>query len=237
MDIVIGRDNSRLKITIEKKSFLFGDEGSVPQSVSREHCRVEVGADSQIVIYNLKATNATYVGGLSVSSKRVSCDDTIELGADKYRLDLGVIVSLASKESVSGTPQASLCNISQLRQTWQNYDETKLKNQIRERKMTSIRSVTGIFSMMAIGCSFIPAIADMPIIRTVMYSVAFVLTLYFFIMTYRASTRQPIFLKELDNKFRSEYICPNCKRFMGYQNYDELSRVGQCPACRSKFID
>lgn len=237
MNILIGRDSSRLKITIDKKSFLFGDEGTVPQSVSREHLRVEIGADNHIVVYNLKPTNVTYVGGLSVSSKKVSCDDKIELGEDRYNLDLGVIVTLAEKHASVSTPQASLCNISKLQQTWQKYDDTKLKNQIRERKMTSIRSITGIFSMMAIGCSFIPAVADMPIIRTVMYGLAFVLTLYFFIMTYRSSTRQPIFLKELDKQFRSEYSCPNCKRFLGYQSYDELSRIGQCPACKSKFID
>ena len=44
MKIVIGREspNSRLRISVDNKDFFLGENGSVPKSVSRQHCKLTI---------------------------------------------------------------------------------------------------------------------------------------------------------------------------------------------------
>ena len=111
--------------------------------------------------------------------------------------------------------------------------------QIKERKAGAIRSVTGVFSMAAVACGFIPGIAELTALRILLYAIGLLLAVYFFVKLYRSSSEQPKILDALDKKFRSNYVCPNpeCGQFMGYQPYDELKKKPACPCCKSKFAE
>lgn len=95
--IIIGRYgqegvDSQLLITIGANELKWGQMGSVPQSVSRQHCSIEVMGNGYL-IHNLNPMNVTYVNGQPVASKMIGTNDVVELGQARYRLDLRAIVN------------------------------------------------------------------------------------------------------------------------------------------------
>lgn len=238
MELVLGRESgaSRLHIVVNGKDCFYGAAGSVPRSVSRQHCKLIVDDSGNYTIVNLKPENVTYVNGLPVASKRFQPKtDQVELGADRYQLAVPVIL----KALLGDKEPPKTYSIAHLEKVWDEYHDTKLDMQIKEKKTAAIRSVTGVFSMAAVACGFIPGIAELTALRVLLYAVGLLLAVYFFVKLYRSSSEQPKFMDALDKKFRRNYVCPNpdCKQFMGYQPYEELRRKTTCPCCRSKLTD
>ena len=237
-ELILGRESgaSRLHIVMNGKDCVYGAAGSVPRTVSRQHCKLTVEDDGSYTLVNLKPENKTYVNGLAVASKRIDPKkDRVELGPDRYVLAVPVIlkVLLGGKGDVKEYP------ITHLEKVWDEYHDTKLDMQIKERKAGAIRSVTGVFSMAAVACGFIPGIAELTALRILLYAIGLLLAIYFFVKLYRSSSEQPRILDALDKKFRSNYVCPNpeCRQFMGYQPYDELKKKPFCPSCKCKFTE
>ncbi len=235
MEILIGREagSARLLVRVDGKDKFYGNAGSVPNSVSRKHCKLVRDSNNCWSIVNVKPENITYVKGMQVDTKHIAIDDVIELGKDRYLLNLKAIVAVIEKEH----PRSY--SISPLEKVWTDYHQTKLNIQIKEKKSAAIRSVTGIFSMSAVACGFIPGIADVVALRVFLYAIGFLVGIYFFVVTYRSSSKLPLFMDKLERDFRKNYACPNpdCKRFMGNQPYEDVRRMGSCPYCKSQFTD
>ncbi len=238
MELILGREsgNGRLHIVVNGKDCFYGTAGSVPRSVSRQHCKLVIGDDGNYTIVNLKPENVTYVNGVSVVSKRiVPKTDRVELGGERYLLPITVIL----KAVLGGAEPPKTYSIAHLQKVWDEYHDTKLEIQIKEKKTAAIRSVTGMFSMAAVACGFIPGISDFTVLRILLYAVGFLLAIYFFVKLYRSSSEMPRFMDALDKKFRKEYVCPNpdCNKFMGYVPYEELKNQTRCPSCKSKLVE
>lgn len=233
MELIIGRESgtSRLRVTVNNQDHFLGNANSVPKSVSRQHCKLTTDGKNNCVIANLKPENVTYVNGVQVDSKHISVKDRVELGTDRYFLNTDAILK-ALKVSV---PESY--SIRHLQKVWDDFHDIKLQIQIKEKKSAAIRSVTGVFSMSAIFCGFIPGIADIPALRVILYSAGLLLAVYFFVVTYRSSSELPKYLDDMDKKFHQDYVCPNseCHHFMGYQQYDDIKKTPGCPYCKSKF--
>lgn len=95
--VIIGRYgqegvDSQLLITIGANESTWGQMGSVPQSVSRQHCSIEVMGNGYL-IHNLNPMNVTYVNGQPVASKMIGANDVVELGQARYRLDWRAIIN------------------------------------------------------------------------------------------------------------------------------------------------
>ena len=96
MELIIGRESSspqsigrRLQIeSSSKKKYHLGEQDSVPQTVSRQHCKIVVNNDRSMVLFNLNPNNITFVNGNQVQEKAIDMTDSIELGSDHYNLDL-----------------------------------------------------------------------------------------------------------------------------------------------------
>lgn len=234
MDIIIGREGESSRLHLvgsgNKEKFI-GYPGSVPRSVSRTHCKLTVDEKLNMSVTNLKAENSTFVNGVAVLSKHITAKDVVELGGDRYRLDVEAVLK------AFGGNLPRIYSIKHLEQVWNHYHDTKLNVQIKERRANAIRSVSGIFSMMSIACGFIPGI-DMTF-RIVLYAVALLLGIYFFFGSYRSSSETPKFLDDLDRQFHDDYVCPNpeCHHFMGYQPYKELKKNGGCLYCKALFTE
>lgn len=233
MELIIGRESqkSRLRISVNNQDFFLGDIGSVPQSVSRQHCKLVIKEKGNYVVTTIK--NVTYVNGTEIESKHISDNNRVELGNDRYYLNIAAILKMISSASPATYP------IQHLQKVWNEFHDTKLQIQIKEKKSAAIRSVTSVFSMSAICCGFIPGIAEYTSLRILLYSVGFLLGVYFFVVTYRSSSTLPKFLDDLDKKFHEDYVCPNpdCHHFMGYQQYDDLKKMPGCPYCKSKYTN
>jgi len=202
---------------------LAGSVGSVPPTVSRQHCSLTPLEDgSGYVLKNLKVENTTYVNGVEVQSKRVTTADKVELGGARYELDWSFLKGIL-QETV---------DISKLRVIWEAYESQQMAQQIADRKFNVLRSSTGIVTLTAAAASFITGRNPYLII---LYVSAVLITLGFTIKAYRDSTKVPQKLAAFKKNFQKRYVCPNCNHFFGFQPFDVLKQNGACPYCKTKF--
>lgn len=224
MKIQIGRDivSSKLLLTADGKSVL-SDKADVPASVSKEHCLIEI-VDNTIKLQNLDINNYTYVNGMAVEAKTIKKNDRIELGRDHYLLDWKSLESLLPP----------VADIRPLKAVWENYEKQNIALQIDERRFNTLRSITGLITMVAIALSI--ATGGRSVWYVALYAVAIVASLVFFIKAYRDASKMPYRRQELARQFQHDYVCPHCGRFLGNQSYEIVSQNTCCPYCKTKFI-
>ena len=222
MEITIGRDTetSRLKLTAENNETLYGQAGSVPPTVGQAHCQI-IFSSNTIRLKNLDINNYTYVNGQCVESKAINKNDKIELGPDHYLLDWKAIADIGPAD------------ISPLKTVWDEYERENMALQIAERKFNTLRSLTGVVTMIAIALSI--ATGGRSVWYIVLYAIAIVFSVVFFIKAYRDSSAIPQKRQDLNKQFQRDYVCPHCGHFMGNQSYDILVQNGSCPYCRKTF--
>lgn len=224
MIIQIGRDlvTSKLKLTLDDKSVLT-EKADVPLSVSREHCQIEIEGNT-IKLKNLDINNYTYVNGQAVEVKTIQNTDKIELGKDCYPFDWKSLNAILPP----------VADIRPLKEIWENYEQKNIDLQIDERRFNTLRSVTGLITMIAIALGV--ATGGRSIWYVALYVVAIVVSLIFFIKAFRDASKIPQRRQELNKKFQHDYVCPHCGRFLGNQSYDIVSQNPCCPYCKTQFI-
>lgn len=224
MIIQIGRDivSSKLRLTLDDKSVLT-EKADVPPSVSREHCQIEMEEDV-VKLKNLDINNFTFVNGQAVEVKTIQKTDKIELGIDRYLFDWNFLDSLIPP----------VADVRPLKDVWENYEQQNIDLQIDERRFNTLRSITGLITMIAIALSI--ATGGRSPWYLVLYGVAIAASLVFFVKAYRDAANIPQKRQELNRKFRQDYVCPHCGRFLGNQSYDILAQNTCCPHCKTKFI-
>ena len=223
MEIIIGRDaeSGKLRINADGSDTLYGNAGSVPQSVSPQHCRLTV-SDEGLRLHNLDINNYTYINGQAVEMKTITNDCRIELGADRYRLYWKALQSVMPAD------------IRPLKTVWDAFEQGNIDLQIAERKFNTLRSATGLITMVAIALSI--ATGGKSVWYIVLYALAILVSLAFFIKAYRDASKVPQQRQELNRQFQRDYICPHCGHFLGNQSYDILTQNQGCPYCKTKFI-
>ena len=233
LDFVLGRESGvetpRLAIKLDnnEKLIFWGKPGSVPNSVSRKHCHVIVDYAARVTIEDITSNNFIYVNGLDCKRKEnVSFSDVIELGPERYRLELEDIVkALSSQQSFS---------ISALQEVYDSYQKERLDIQVKQGKLGAISALPGVLSMISIGVAVFYQEA-----RIYMMAIAALFALVFVIIRYRNAKKIPRKNKELEDTFREKYVCPNpvCGRFLGFVPYKELLKNKTCPYCKSTFTE
>ena len=232
--------------------FPTGNPGSVPNSVSRAnpaqgkaHLSIKIDTNGNITVTNLKQENVTFVNSSQIVSKRVSETDTIELGSERYPLQLAnILQSVASRLHGSPNPgpqQPQTFNISHLEEVWNDYHEGDLAIKDKQHKMGLQQRIPIFFT---IGAGALTTVAWslgwgewIKIVSICLTGTGLLLMIYFFL---QASKFNPA--READKireKFQNEYKCPNpnCRRFLGFYSYSMLKNQyhNECPFCRSKF--
>lgn len=222
MEITIGRDTQTagLLLTVDGKDQT-AVSVNVPSSVGTQHCLLTIN-NGQMRLKNIDVNNYTYVNGQSIESKAVTTTDKIELGTDRFLLDWNHM-----------KPYLPI-DITPLKGVWEAYEADSMALQIAERKFNTLRSLTGLITMVAIALSI--ATGGRGNWYILLYAFAIIVSLIFFVKAYRDASKIPQKRQELNRKFQHDYVCPHCKHFMGNQPYDILVQNGSCPYCRKQFI-
>ena len=239
MEIIIGRDQNTRQLSVVKdgRSKLYGQPNSVPMDVSRHHISLQPAGNGKWKIKNLNEKNVTFVNGIAVESKTISEKDRIELGNSHY---------LFSWSAIS-EPKAETVDIRPLQRIWDEYQQTNDQVEIRKQrlalkkqKQNILRGLTGIFIPMAIVLSVYAGGRENPLF-IVLYCLPAIITLIMTINQYNGikqeeemSVKDKEDKRERDIRFRREYSCPKCKKYLSMP-YDVLERYDCCPYCRVKF--
>lgn len=248
--LLIGKDPERGCLLVAmlnngqlRNMFTIGAPMSLPASVSRcipqqgiGHCKIDVEGNN-VTITNLKWQNVTYVNGIEITTKRIEVQSRVELGRDRYQLN---IAALMQASGISLVPEYSIYS---LKAIWEDYDRQLLAMQVAERKKANVSRLQGIFSMVAMLMAILPSIVDsinVPIwLRVVILVCALGMAVYSFISGMRTNDSFAVKKHQLDEQLYTQYVCPNpkCHHFMGMQPYIVLRQNKVCPYCRCKFTD
>lgn len=238
MEIIVGRENardSRLNLNVDGVRKIYGDENSVPLCVSREHCRLYVYHD-EIIIENLNISNFTFVNGREYERKKITLEDVVELGKERYRLDVGTIVNVLTQpmSAKDGEVLKPSYSIAPLLDVWDEYENARLQMQIDAQKFSTITSITGILMPMGMVAALIPGMEHL---RFVFIGISLLFAIVFFVIRWKKSNTGPLKQKELTDNFKRSYVCPNpkCKRGLAGYSSDELVKLVCCPHCKVKF--
>lgn len=248
--ILIGKEPGRGRLLVavtaggNTRTTTVGEAGSVPGSVSRclpaegvAHCKITVGTDGAMVLANLKQRNVTYVNGTEIVSKRITPDCRVELGCDRYKVDLAGVIAAAGRQTATSQNPASQAeySIKGLKPVWEEYNNAIKQIRIRQKNVGLLSSVPMAFSMFGgLIAGVMPEIRGFALVFTGVALVIMIIGLYL-----RFTDKSIEQTEQLTERFQNRYVCPNpkCRHFMGNQPYNVLRQNTACPYCRCKLTD
>lgn len=233
MEIIIGRDSNsnKLALLVDGKR---GIDSSVilPLCVSRlkpeenlGHCCISIRKDN-IRIINMNPQNVTYVDGEKiVDSVKIDIHSIIELGVDQYRINIKKLLN-----KIGYIPPVS---IKHLKRIWEKYDRAILKLQVEQQKAANQQKLQGLISQASVLCviipSVIPSIPIPGIVRVILVIGAMALGIYFYIKGTKTEESFVVKKREIDERFKDDYVCPKCGYFFGFTPYENLTYKKNCP--------
>lgn len=233
MEIIIGRDSNsnKLALLVDGKR---GVDSSVilPLCVSRlkpeenlGHCCISIRKDN-IRIINMNPQNVTYVDGEEiVDSVKIDIHSIIELGVDQYRINIKKLL-----KKIGYIPPVS---IKHLKRIWEKYDRAILKLQVEQQKAANQQKLQGLISQASVLCviipSVIPSIPIPGIVRVILVIGAMALGIYFYIKGTKTEESFVVKKREIDERFKDDYVCPKCGYFFGFTPYENLTYKKKCP--------
>lgn len=235
MQLVIGRDKatSKLAITVDSKTYMWGTDGIVPATVSRQHCMLVTEDGINMKIKNLKQQNVTWVNGLAIDScttKRGK--DRIELGVDRFLLDWNAVNEVMQAVDKSKPKEI---DISHLGKIWDNYHYNINKMQKHQAFINAYRAGVPLLTIGGVAAAYFMGDKTNGMMP-VLYVIAAVIMCLFFIIGIIDASRNPKLKEKLNRDFTKKYCCPNCHYFFGYQAFDILkNNMDVCPKCRAKI--
>lgn len=246
--ILIGKEpgQGRLLVAVSDcgKSAAIGTAGSVPGSVSRckpaegvAHAEVAIDANGRMVVKNLKSMNITFVNGLETASKRVEVSDTIELGKDRFRINLPVVLDTARKlvgGDNTGGGGTKTFNIAHLEVAWNDYHDALRDLREKQKRVNLIRTGCGIFTMCAMPCIFL-----FGPVGYILTGVGIIGNIYSFIGLKNDNTADE--QERIAERFQERYVCPNpeCNKYLGILSYKLLKKQYSmhCPYCKCEYVE
>ena len=235
MEIIIGREpvNNRLALSSGALKTTIGDKNSVPHSVSRTHCKIDVDDAGTIILTNLKDENITCVGDVEIQTKRVKDTDSLFLGPDKYEVAVADILEAIKKAEKDARPLQTY-SLAPLEAIWDEYEKDLLNMQIAQAKKANRQRLQGILSLSGTFCAFIEQLS---VFRFVVLFLALVCAVFFFWQENKTGSLFAVKKNERDKKFQRDYVCPNpeCGCFKGNTPFVSLKNSKSCPVCSCKY--
>ncbi|MBD5355426.1 MAG: FHA domain-containing protein [Bacteroides sp.] len=238
--ILIGKEpnDGRLLVAIlgYKKTIAIGNPGSVPDCVSRckpaektAHATITVDNNGNITLTNMKSQNITYVNGTEIASKRINESSVIELGKDRFPINIPVLLETAQDILASDG-----FVINHLEEVWDDLQSRRKEIHAKQKKINIVRSGCGVFTMCAMPCIFL-----FGPIGYVLTGIGVVGNIYSFIGLKNDNTSEV--MEQLNEDFQDKYVCPNpkCNKFLGNISYKLLKKQYSmhCPYCKCEFIE
>ena len=233
MEIIIGRDSNSNKLALLVDGKRCIDSSVIlPLCVSRlkpeenlGHCCISIRKDN-IRIINMNPQNVTYVDGEEiVDSVKIDIHSIIELGVDQYRINIKKLLN-----KIGYIPPVS---IKHLKRIWEKYDRAILKLQVEQQKAANQQKLQGLISQASVLCviipSVIPSIPIPGIVRVILVIGAMALGIYFYIKGTKTEESFVVKKREIDERFKDDYVCPKCGYFFGFTPYENLTYKKNCP--------
>lgn len=266
--ILIGKnaEDGRLRISvsgISTNDAKIGSPGTVPNSVSRcrpnenmAHASLVINSAGELILTNMKSENVTFVNNSEIVSKVISPTDKVQLGRDRYTLNVPNVLEAARKIIDAGlqkSPQPSVktsnepvkaYDISHLKYIWEEYEKETKRIEKERQNNGRIRLVPIMIGSLSGVAS--PLLASFVAINTLFVTVpisAICFGMYIFVFNKKDSTAED--MRRAKEWLTEEYVCPNCKKYLMGESYKYLKQQLRshkdnkmyCPKCGCEFIE
>ena len=219
--------------------YIIGREGNqktpiYDKSVSRQHLEVTPLGDGRYHIKNI-GKNGTKVNGLSIDETTVEATTPLQLGAS-------CTTTLQQLLQLPKPPET--VDISHLESIYKRFTTDKARLRRDQMKPTYYRTLATaslpFIGLLAVLFKYL--FQDFEYINTILIvSVAVLVPIGIGLLIYSISIQKRIIqeIPERENallaEFKTEYICPKCKKFLGDQPVEALRKQGKCPYCQTKW--
>lgn len=248
--ILIGKEpglGRLLVAVVGGKTAAIGTSGCVPNSVSRckvaegvAHAKIVIDQKGDMVLTNMKAQNVTFVNGSEIVSKRILPSYIVELGKDRFNINLSVVIETAKKliDAIPGSKKKY--DISHLDRVWKTYEKEMDRIAFQQQEAGKKRMLPiMVGSLSGAASPILAALVAVNILYITVPLAAVSFGLYFIIYRKKDTSYQE--RKDATKKFTDEYVCPNpsCKKFLGNISYNLMKKQYsmQCPHCRCEFTE
>ena len=126
-------------------------------------------------------------------------------------------------------------HIAPLKKVYDDYQKAQMDLQVRQGQIGALSSVPMVLTMAAsLLAILVPDISSS--FRVFMGGTAVVLIVLFIVIRIRMAKSFPLKRKELEDKYRKEFVCPNpvCHRYLALR-YDDLLDKKVCPHCKCRL--
>lgn len=219
--------------------YIIGREGNqktpiYDKSVSRQHLEVTPLGDGRYHIKNI-GRNGTKVNGLSIDETTVEATTPLQLGAS-YKTTLQQLLQLPKPPET--------VDISHLEGIYKRFTTDKARLRRDQMKPTYYRTLataslpfiamlTVLFKYLFQDFEYINTILIVSVV--VLVPIGIGLLIYSISIQKRITQEVPERENALLAEFKTEYICPKCKKFLGDQPVQALRKQGKCPYCQTKW--
>ena len=252
--ILVGREpgQGRLLVAIVGgKASAVGFPNSVPESVSRckvgegvAHAKIYVDQNGTMTLTNMKPQNVTYVNGSEIVSKRIEQHNTVELGKDRYIINVPMMIESA-KNLVGSIPPPPLppLDISHLEKVWKNYESEMDRIAIAQQELQKKRMMPIMVSSSSALLSGIGALVAVNSLWITLPLGGVVSYMYF--KNYNKKDTSHEDRKRAISDLQHHYVAPCCNHIFPAVEYEILKnqltnpkdKKMYCPKCKHELIE
>lgn len=194
-------------------------------TVSRLHAQLTFNDDGTIIIEDLNSAAGTKVNGEYVRKKKIKSTDRIELGSNGYFIDILKLIP----------PKTNYAEeFDLLRSVYENYASDKIRiNKLVNKKGSLARSIPMAIPGLITLCVGL-AISETykPLLTISGGALSVLVPLIAVGMSSKQYSKREEMMEELNADFQVKYVCPKCKRFLGYLTWQHLKNTGGCSSCK-----
>ena len=231
-------------------SIVVGREGDQPfkidnPGVSRKHVQVEDLGNGLFLLEDLNSSNGTFVNNQKIIKKTVSLKDDIRLGAT-YPLSLQQLFptaivaqpkqevskqSKANNESKQEMTAVSIRHLRNIRERYE-YERTAILKEASTSQVKRMLPPIIVSAVLLVISLFLDG-SLVAIVRPVVAIVGVVLLAYMTYKHYQVQASKPERLERAKKQYQIDYVCPQCKAFLGDLPFENIQNQGKCSKCKT----
>jgi hypothetical protein len=230
------------------------------EKISKRHCSLEKTADGHILLKDLGSANGTFVNESQIQQTTIKMSDKICLAS--FHVDTSMLFYLLNQTPIPKLTYEKLLDmrsqveddVVKLRQyqtkfqglekTYLAYKETKHHLQTGTQHKALIRRglIMGT-GLLISGSLYVTALSTSYDMQKDPYMLKILMTLITAAAGVVVTFASPNMVKlnekieELNEKYMESFVCPKCKKFLGYASYKQIARNRTCPSCRVQLVE
>lgn len=185
----------------------------VQPQISGNHAVLTVISDNVMVLEDNNSTNGTFVNGVRVKRMLITQKDDVLLGNVRIKFDKVFAANRPLPAPAPAKPTQTddhTVEFAHLRDVYETYRKTKLA--LQSGKLT-----TGVA------------------IRASLSLIPFVGNALGILASGAVSDREKEYA--LNEEFQINYVCPKCKRFLGFLPWQNLANQKRCTSCKAVWVN